>query len=122
MKSLKIAAIFVLAVITFSLTVSGAYAVQKSPDWQLHVKTVKLNETFTVGPSGMFIPEVSFDAQYNKRYLKLLSNEGNTFKLKAIKPGITFVNIICIPWYHILIYPPVDDKTITDTYIIFIKK
>lgn len=122
MKSLKIASIFILTVISLSFMVSGVSAVEKSPNWQLHVKTVKLNDTFTAMPSGMYIPEVSFDAQYNKNYLKLLSTEGNTFKFKAVKPGITYVNIILIPWYHILIYPPIDDKIITDTYIIVIKK
>ena len=122
MKSLKIALIFVLAVFSMSFMVSGVSAAKMDTNWQFHVKTVELNDTFTVAPSGIHIPEVSFDAQYNKNYLNLVSTEGNTFTFKSTKPGITFVNIICTPWYHILIYPPVDDKTITDTYLIIIKK
>ncbi len=122
MKSLKIASLFILAIFTLSFAVSGVYALEPAKNWKLHVKTVKLNDTFTVAPSGMYIPEVSFDAQYNKNYLNLTSTEGTTFTFKAIKPGITCVNIILTPWYHVLIYPPVDDRKITDTYLIMIKK
>ncbi|MGB9978121.1 hypothetical protein [Methanobacterium sp.] len=122
MKNLKIVSILILASFTMSFMVTGVSAAKMDPNWQFHVKTVELNDTFTTAPSGIHIPEVSFDAQYNKNYLNLVSTEGNTFTLKATKPGITFVNIICTPWYHILIYPPVDDSTITDTYMIIIKK
>ncbi len=122
MKNLKIAAMLILAVLSMSFMISGVSAAKLDPNWQFHVQTVKLNDTFTVTPSGIHIPEVSFDVQYNKNYLNLVSTEGNTFTLKAAKPGITVVNIICTPWYHILIYPPVDDRTITDTYMIIIKK
>lgn len=122
MKSLKIVSIFILAVFSLSFAVSGVYAVEPAKDWKLHVKTVQLNDTFTVAPSGIHIPEVSFNATYNKNYLTLVSTEGTTFTFKAIRPGITYVNIILTPWYHILIYPPVDDRKITDMYIIVIKK
>jgi len=122
MKSLKIALFVILALFTMSFMVSGVSAAKMNPNWQFHIKTVELNDIFTVAPSGMHIPEVSFDAKYNKNYLNLISTEGNTFTFKPTKPGITLVNIICTPWYHILIYPPVDDSTITDTYMIIIKK
>ena len=122
MKSLKIAVIFILAVFSMSFMVSGVSAAKLDANWQFHVKTVGLNDAFTVAPSGIHIPEVSFDAQYNKNYLNLTSGEGNIFTFKAVKPGITFVNIICTPWYHILMYPPVDDSTITDTYMIIVKR
>ena len=122
MNSLKIASIFIVAVLSMSFMISGASAAKIDSNWQYHIKIVELNDTFTAAPSGIHIPEVSFDAQYNKNYLNLISTEGNTFTFKAIKPGITFVNIICTPWYHILIYPPVDDSTITDTYMLIIKK
>ena len=122
MKSLKVVPVLILAVFAMSFMVSGASAAKMDPNWQFHVKTVYLNGTFTAAPSGMHIPEVSYDAQYSKNYLNLISTEGNTFTFKAAKPGITFVNIICAPWYHILIYPPVDDSTITDSYMIIIKK
>lgn len=105
-----------------SFMVSGVSAAKIDSNWQYHIKIVELNDTFTAAPSGIHIPEVSFDTQYNKNYLNLISTEGNTFTFKAAKPSITFVNIICTPWYHILIYPPVDDSTITDTYMIIIKK
>lgn len=120
MKNLKIASIFILTAFTMSFMVSGVSAAKMDANWQFHTKIVKLNDTITLAPSGAHIPEVSFDAQYNKNYLKLVSGEGFTFK--PIKPGITLVNIICTPWYHILIYPPVDRSTITDTYTIIIKK
>lgn len=116
MKHLKIASIFVLAVFALSFMVSGVYAAEKTSNWRLHVKTVELNETFTVAPSGIYIPEVSFDAKYNKNYLNLVSKEGNIFKFKAIKPGITYVNILLTPWY-----PPNSKATVVDTYIIIVK-
>ncbi len=122
MKSLKIVPVLILAIFAMGFMVSGVSAAKMDPNWQFHVKTVKLNDTFTAAPSGIHIPEVSFSAQYSKNYLNLISTEGNTFTFKATKPGITFVNIICTPWYHILIYPPVDDSTITDSYMILIKK
>lgn len=122
MNNLKIASIFIVTVFSMSFMVSGVSAAKMDSNWQFHVKTVKLNDTFTAAPSGIHIPEVSFNAQYNKNYLDLLSTEGNIFTFKATKQGIIFVNIICTPWYHILIYPPVDDRTITDTYMIIIKK
>ncbi len=122
MKSLKIVSILVLAVFSLSFGVSGVYAIEPAKDWKLHVKTVQLNETFTVAPSGFHIPEASFSTKYNKNYLNLVSTEGNSFTFKAVKPGITYINIILTPWYHILIYPPVDDRIITDTYVIIIKK
>ena len=122
MNNLKIASIFIVAVFSMSFMVSGVSAAKIDSNWQYHTKIVELNDTFTAAPSGIHIPEVSFDTQYNKNYLNLISTEGNTFTFKAAKPGIAFVNIICTPWYHILIYPPVDDSTITDTYMIIIKK
>lgn len=122
MNSLKIASIFIVAVLSMSFMVSGVSAAKIESNWQYHIKIVELNDTFKAAPSGIHIPEVSFDAQYNKNYLNLISTEGNTFTFKATKPRITFVNIICTPWYHILIYPSVDDSTITDTYMIIIKK
>ena len=122
MKRLKAAVMIILVVFTMSFMVSGVSAAKLDSNWQFHIKTVNVNDTFTVAPSGIYIPEVSFDAKYNKNYLNIVSTEGNAFTFKATKPGIVFVNIICTPWYHILIYPPVDDSTITDTYMIIIKK
>jgi len=122
MKNLKIVLMIILTLFTMSFMVSGVSSAKMDSNWQFHVKTVELNDAFTVVPSGIHIPEVSFDAQYNKNYLNLVSTEGNTFKFKSIKPGVTFVNIICTPWHHILIFPPVDDRAITDTYMIIIKK
>jgi hypothetical protein len=121
-NGLKIASMLILAVFTMSFTVTEVSAVKMDSNWQFHIKTVKLNDTFTVEPSGIHIPEVDFNAKYNEKYLNLVSTHGNTFTFKSIKPGITFVNIICTPWYHILIYPPVDDSTITDTYMIIVEK
>ncbi|OEC84332.1 MULTISPECIES: hypothetical protein [Methanobacterium] len=122
MNNLKIASIFIVAVFSMSFMVSGVSAAKIDSNWQYHIKIVELNDTFTAAPSGIHIPEVSFNAQYNKNYLDLVSTEGNIFTFKAAKPGIAFVNIICTPWYHIMIDPPADDRTITDTYMVIIKK
>lgn len=68
--------------------VSGVSAAKLDANWQFHVKTVGLNDAFTVAPSGIHIPEVSFDAQYNKNYLNLTSGEGNISRLKQLNPAL----------------------------------
>jgi len=114
MKILKVTSLIILVMVSMSIMVSGVNAAQDTAQWKFHVKAVNLGDTFTVAPSGFYIPEASFDVQYDKNYLNLVSKEGYDFTFKAIKPGIAIVNIIYIPWYS-------DRKTVTDTYLIIVK-